>query len=457
MIWTIAKKEFLGVVVSFRFFIALLLGLALLPLVTLLNAAGYGTKLAEYNQSVGQYQEELADDPEDVDPEAFRRPSPLSILALGFEDVMPKSAVAVRNWGIRWEDDRSGDKPMLGFFGTMDAVYFVQIIMGLSALMFSYDALVAERERRTLQLLLTNPVPKIAVIIGKCIGLYSGLVLAFATSFALMMAILSFSAVPLFTGGYEIRIALFFLLSLLYMAAMFSLGILISSRAHRSLLALRTGLLLWLIFALVIPRIAVLVAERIAPVRSEESVRAERDLIVDNNRRERSHLLGELWDREGKYVERHVWRQMRDEVTDRLRRARGARIWELDRLRRLEKKRQMDWVIRLSRLSPAGSYALAATELCDTGRGTMEGFIAGAGQFYTSIDVNLFRRDSDEIRWREVVGTLIFRYTGVTLDDALSGLRFDVFALIVLAGACFGISLIVFIRSDAMEDRTDGA
>jgi len=140
-----------------------------------------------------------------------------------------------------------------------------------------------------------------------------------------------------------------------------------------------------------------------------------------------------------------------------LRRARGARIWELDRLRRLEKKRQMDWVIRLSRLSPAGSYALAATELCDTGRGTLEGFIAGAGQFYTSIDVNLFRRDPDEVRWREVVGTLIFRYTGMTLDDALSSVRFNVFALIVLTGACFGISLILFIRSDAVEDRTDGA
>ena len=456
MVWTIAKKEFLGAIISFRFLITLLLCLTLLPLATLLNATDYRAKLSEYNRSVGEYQEELSDDPEDIDPEAFRKPSPLSILAIGLEDVMPKSAVAMRDWGIRWEEDRSGDKPMLGFFGAMDAVYFVQVIMGLSALMFSYDALSAERERRTLHLLLANPVPKITVIVGKCIGLYAGLVLAFTTSFALTMAILSFSEIPLFTGGYEIRIGLLFLLSLLYMASMFSMGILISSRSRRSLPALRTGLLLWLIFALVTPGIVGLVVERIAPVRSEKSVRAERDLIVDNYRRERSHLLGELWDREGKYVSRGIWRQMRDEVAGRLRRQRGARIWELDRLRRLEKKRQMDWMIALSRFSPSASYALAAAELCGTGRGTLEGFQAAAGQFYTSVDVNLFRRDPDEVRWREVEGTMIFRYTGGPLYDALSGIRFDVFALIVFAGVCFGISLVVFIRANVCEAVENG-
>ena len=62
-----------------------------------------------------------------------------------------------------------------------------------------------------------------------------------------------------------------------------------------------------------------------------------------------------------------------------------------------------------------------------------------------------------QVRWREVEGSLIFRYTGGSLYDVLAGIRFDVFALIVFAGVCFGISLVVFIRADVGEVVENGA
>ncbi|MFH0945249.1 MAG: ABC transporter permease subunit [Planctomycetota bacterium] len=132
-----------------------------------------------------------------------------------------------------------------GFAGfgrtTAGLVNLVLLVVPLMTLTISAGSIAGERERRTLEFLLSQPVGRFEVLLGKFVGLALSLFASISVGFG-------FSAVVIASlGGGDPRafvtfVALTFFLSL----AMLSLGLLISVLSSRATIAVGVAVILWL-------------------------------------------------------------------------------------------------------------------------------------------------------------------------------------------------------------------
>ena len=132
-------------------------------------------------------------------------------------------------------------------FTIASLVSLVIYLMPLIALLLGFDAIVGERERGSLALLLTLPVTRLELLLGKYLGMASALALSCLAGFGLVAALLwrHMSANALF------HYAGFMLSSVMLGLAFLSMAVLISvlarERTHASGLAIAT----WFVFVLV--------------------------------------------------------------------------------------------------------------------------------------------------------------------------------------------------------------
>ena len=67
-------------------------------------------------------------------------------------------------------DSKYESNPVFSIYGALDLTFIVKIILSLFAILFTYDAIVGEKEKGTLKLTLSNNVPRDLLILGKVIG-----------------------------------------------------------------------------------------------------------------------------------------------------------------------------------------------------------------------------------------------------------------------------------------------
>lgn len=120
-------------------------------------------------------------------------------------------------------------------------------LMPLIALILGYDAIVGERERGSLDLLLSLPITRLELLLGKYLGLTAALALA---------TLLGFGLVGIAIGWQGGRYALFhyggFMLSALLLGMVFlSLAVLVSAFARGKSAASGAAIGLWFVFVLI--------------------------------------------------------------------------------------------------------------------------------------------------------------------------------------------------------------
>lgn len=120
-------------------------------------------------------------------------------------------------------------------------VYLVPLV----ALLMAFDAIAGEVERGTLPLLLTYPVSRTALILGKLVAHLAALALAVAIGYGLAAAV-SIWADPRATAGLMALFRLFWT-SILLGAAFLGLGYALSALARRPGAAAGLAIALWLV------------------------------------------------------------------------------------------------------------------------------------------------------------------------------------------------------------------
>ncbi len=123
------------------------------------------------------------------------------------------------------------------------AIYLVPLI----ALILGYDAIVGERERGSLDLLLALPITRFELLLGKYIGLSTALTFSIATGFGLVGLFLSYQIDLGALGQY----AGFMLSTILMGMAFLSLSFLISVLATNKTIASGTAIALWFFYVLI--------------------------------------------------------------------------------------------------------------------------------------------------------------------------------------------------------------
>ena len=273
-----------------------------------------------------------------------------------------------------WEPtfiDAGLQSPMSRLITTVALEFIATAVLALLAIVFSYDGVSGEREQGTLRLALSYSVSRGHFLIGKWIGGFLALAAPYLVALVCSGLVLSLG----FDFGLDAAwggLALVVVASLLYLLAVFGLGLCVSVFVGRSTTSIVLLLLIWSAAVIVVPSLAPHAAARLAPVPSpgqiEKQKQANRRDIETRALRARdqkhhsefeSWLLWAAWSngvRREQFLEQM---NMSEHINERFRR---------------DMARQVDIAMNLSRVSPAASFRLIAANLSSTGPRETERF-----------------------------------------------------------------------------------
>ena len=299
MLNTIIKKEILEAIKSFRFLIAVLLCLILIPLGMYVNLREYQQRQSDYQEAVRLYQQRSNGNIKmDFPAEGYRPPSVLSIFSVGLEYFLPNKVITSRSGVFHLSNDQGINNPQSLLFGKVDLLFNVSFVISLLALIFTFNLIAGEKEDGTLRIVMANPIPRWKILFGKIIGNYVVLLIPFLIAILLSLVMVSLSGVVSFFSSIILPAFLVILVvTLLFILAMFNLGILISTLTHRSITAMVALLFVWTIFVLSLPRMSPMIAEIIFPVKSPQVLDLEKSLVRENYEKELDKKRRELYDK----------------------------------------------------------------------------------------------------------------------------------------------------------------
>ena len=262
---SIMKKEILEHLTTYRF--ALVTGLmGILMAVSLLVCLGdYRIRLENY----GVMQPRDPGSPDVVLP-----PNPLSVLVQGLDPRLGK-VYELTSRGITVHSSERTINRLFSLFAVPDQMFIIKVVLALTALLMSFDALCGEKEQGTLKLLLASGGRRSDIYAGKFLGRYVLTASPFVISY--LACVFALGMLPdIQAGGYFLgRCAVVLLVALAYAAVFTALGLLISSVAHASETSLALSMSAWVLLVFVIPEAGPGIAQAARSVPAADRVEME--------------------------------------------------------------------------------------------------------------------------------------------------------------------------------------
>jgi ABC-type transport system involved in multi-copper enzyme maturation permease subunit len=414
MTWTIARKEIASNLLSYKFFVVLLL-------IVLLVATSLFIMHRDFKLRMDDYQ---VIRPKPGEAIALLAPNPLSIFAKGLDDAMTRS-FEISVVGITVRAGQASGNIIYSFFPAPDFLYVVRVVLSLVALLFGFDQVSREREQGTLKLLLGSSVSRAKVLAGKWIGNFLSLAVPFLLVTLLASALLAFDPDVHFAAGQLGRLALILGLSLLYLGFFLSLGMLVSTLTKRAATSIVVLLFLWSLLVFVIPNLGTLVARQFVGVPSVRALAEKHEQAWT-----REVLLG--ISKGGNWAEHMRTLSAEDDRMEQDYRLRFERLVRLSR--------------DINRVSPAASFLDAASEMAGTGIGEESRLKAEVVRYKDSIidrmivDVGAGRRDAQYPSFVYAPRPLAEIFVGGVLFDTAWLAFFNILA--------FALAYVAFVRYD---------
>jgi ABC-type transport system involved in multi-copper enzyme maturation permease subunit len=415
MIGTIARKEIVSNLLSYKFFIVLLLMVLLVATSLFVMYRDFAGRMADY-QVIR---------PKPGDPIALLPPNPLSIFAKGLDEAMARS-FEIGSIGITVRAGQSSGNVIYSFFPAPDFLYVVRVILSLVALLFGFDQISREREMGTLKLILGNSVSRAKVLAGKWLGNFASLTVPFLLVTLLGAAVLQLAPGARFSAGQAARLGLILALAVLYLGFFLSLGMLISAVTRRAATSVVVLLFIWAVLVFVIPNLGTLLARQLVAVPPVRALSEKYQQIWT-----REVLLGIAQGgdrRQGIETIRRETEQMEEDFR-----------LKFDRLVRTSRD--------INRVSPAASFLDAASEIAGTGIGE-ERRLKGEVLRYNDAVVGQILDNWNVADANKTYAA--FAYKPRSLGDVFAaGALFDAAWLVVFNIVSFALAFVAFVRYDA--------
>jgi ABC-type transport system involved in multi-copper enzyme maturation permease subunit len=368
MLQHVIAKELRECIYGYRSLLVFVLSALLFGVAIYTGARQYQTALQEYHLAQAAHRQQM-EEPGNLYAlgnfgfDLVKPPPVLGILVSGVEPHAPR----VYNVAIFTLPEPRGssasESPTSAVLGPLDLVFIVEVVLGLAALLFTFSAVCGEKENGTLKLQLANSLPKDILLSGKLIGNLIGLLVPVALSFVVAcLMLVNFAGVSL-NAEAALRISLLGLIFLLYLTALFAMGIFVSTLTSRSTTAFGLCLAAWVLLVAIVPRLAVLAAKQVSPMQSLQGFEMKKIEV---------HRRGSLEAQKqyNQFVQEHKGQRMPLDVyydlTKRIREMQNRELKLLEDDFLQQKQRQEGWALVLSRLSPAGSASYAAMSLAQT-------------------------------------------------------------------------------------------
>jgi ABC-type transport system involved in multi-copper enzyme maturation permease subunit len=417
MIWTIAKRELHSNIITFRFLVSLILSMALITASAYMFAGDYRVRLENYNTNVKNnelpYWERLGGIKVhcQIESGAERFPSPLGFLSIGSDKELGNTISGITFKEVPREAvGQSGGNFLMGMLPSLDMALIIRVVLSLLALLLAYDAISGERERGTLAVMFANPIPRHQVLLGKLLGGMTSIAIPLAAGLLTgLLVVLLYGSAVLDSSAWT-RIWLVFLCSLLYLSAIFMMGILVSARTRRSATSLVILLFIWVVLVMLWPKMGSYVARQTLKVEDKSVVDTKREAL-EREREDKIEQVGERMRRAGlhppdwfrfnmggtrsgysgdipypgalRYLEREsmIWYVEGIKHIVPLKMEYADKIWELYRSYEEELRKQVAFSENISRISPAWTYYNAISALAGTDYGAYTRFMNQARRY----------------------------------------------------------------------------
>jgi ABC-type transport system involved in multi-copper enzyme maturation permease subunit len=277
MIWHIAKKEFHQNILTSRFIIGTLLCILFMIAVKISLLQEQRILLQSYSSNMTENEENLHNyfTYSMIVSDALKSPEPLAIFSEGVSKKLG-GVITVQRQEVPYRSFLYvEDNPFLAMFQSLDIVLIFKLVLSLLALLFAFDMFSGEKEQGTLAMMLSSSTSRAKVFIGKYMGGMLSLSASIFISFLFGLIILFLTPFMKITAELFIRIVLLYLVSILFVAAFFSIGALISSLTHRSATSLAVSLFVWVILIIILPNLGDYAAKRLKTVEPPRMVEAE--------------------------------------------------------------------------------------------------------------------------------------------------------------------------------------
>jgi ABC-type transport system involved in multi-copper enzyme maturation permease subunit len=387
MLKDIIKKEILETIISAKFVFTFLLCAILILLSVYTGVSNYSADQKEFSAAVALNKKNLETQPSylalsGLGTKINRAPQVLSAIASGVDEAVGRVATVNVAYDPNLVDSKYESNPIFSIFGALDLTFIVKIILSLFAILFTYDAIVGEKEKGTLKLTLSNKVPRDLLILGKVIGGFISLLIPLIIPLILSMLILLVYPNISITGQDWLRLLVMFLMFLLYLSVFFMLGLLVSARTSKSSTSFLVLLFIWVTLVTIIPKLAVVTAARLYPIPSVHEITAKKDAFLQQMQVEASKGVNN-WTKENPAkpgedpkIQQDKFKKFLEAYQQEL----TAKIDEnnaaFEREYQAKKLSQERLAINLSRISPASALTFSTISLARTGLDEHESFLA---------------------------------------------------------------------------------
>lgn len=493
MIWILIRKEIQESIVDFRFWIATVLCLVLIPLGMYVSLRDYEQRLEGYHTSNQQYlYHSRGRIGANFQAEGYRAPSPLSVFARGLKDLLNLKVTTARDGNAKIESRLDNTNLQAILFGRIDFVYIVSTVVSILAFIFTFSSITSEREIGTLRLILSNSIPRSNIIIAKIAGTYLVFLIPFTLSLLIGLLVLHTSRSFSLSSMENLPAILIMLaITLLFTLCMFCLGVLISVLSCSSIVSIIVVLLIWVVWALVIPKMGPMIAQITYPIRSQQVIDGQKRMTQENLQSELKATVNRLListmvgsgilnlknftpsSQFKLYVGPEEKKKIKEEFDQK------KAILELEYEKRLEeaigqieseyaKERRIQTTIamNLSRISPICCLTYAFSELAGTGTCEIDSFTRQANQFqelvqqevynkFQSVDMVLAGTSMNVAGAKEgvdpndILVPQLSNYRRTTLGEAIQTCWVDILLLAFFSALFFGGAFVKFLRYDA--------
>lgn len=379
MIKVLAMKELLDQLSSPKFVFLFAVSTVLVVFSLYTGTGSYVAARSEFQATQRLSRSELAnrrsyDEVSQFGVKVARPPSALSGIAGGVSSALGRSARVRPESQPELSPAPLAETPVLAVLGELDFNVVARVFLSLFVLLLTYTAVAGEKEGGTLKAVLANPVPRTLFLLGKTLGLFGTLMAAVIVPSVLGLLVMEVGFGVSLSGGEWVRLVAIFCTTVLYLLAIFAIGLLVSTLTSRSAVAFLVLLLVWVAFVEVIPKASPMLAGQIRPAPSFASLQSERDRIQAEFQQGifsgMSHAFAHLSEPVNSPAQAEARQRAIDSTMSRVRdslgQQRDAKLLRLDEGYR----NQQDAMTRLSlvfaRLSPAAAMSHAVEVFAGT-------------------------------------------------------------------------------------------
>ena len=404
---TLFIREIQGAIIDFRFWVVMALCLSVIPLSFYVSVKNYSQRMSDYQQEVQAYRDRTGSIGSHISAEGVHPPSPLSIFSQGLGNKMPQKVITSRNGNYRIVYAKPDGKRDL--LGEIDFAFIVAFVLSILAIVFTFSAISGDKESGVLRGVLSNAVLRRQVLMAKLLGNYIVFLVPFLLAMLVALLIVYVSGViPIFSKELFPAVLVMIGLSLIFLFALFNLGLWVSALTQNSILSINVLLLLWIILGLVIPKLSPIIGAVIYPVESIDVFETKKTQLRINIEREqykeeealyenlRAQLYpgsrgvssgGGQWD-----VLNSAYDEQVKPINERYDQQIISEITQLTNDYNNRCNRQNNMARNISMLSPISSISNLLAEFSGTGNSEIDNFMQQAAQFQATVKQEIYDR-----------------------------------------------------------------